>query len=261
MEWQILLENVVNLAQQASDAVLEIYNSTETTKVQMKKDRSPLTAADLQSNRIICEGLQKLKPNWPIISEENKEIPYEERKHYEYYWLVDPVDGTKEFIKRNGQFTVNIALCHGNSPVLGVIVAPVLRETYYALKGSGAWKKTKNQEGRMQTTQSQERIVVVASASHMDSDTSKWISDLSTVESSVEVECIQIGSSLKFMKVADGSAQYYPRFHPCMEWDTAAAHIILKEAGGSIEKIGDEGDTLVYNKMSLLSPYFIAKCF
>ncbi|AEA33040.1 3'(2'),5'-bisphosphate nucleotidase CysQ [Hippea maritima] len=255
-----LLAQVIFTAVKAGGKIMEIYHKDFSVKY--KDDKSPLTEADKLSNEIICDGLKQLTPaprhtptptltRIPILSEENKEIPYDDRKNWDIFWLVDPLDGTKEFIKKNGEFTVNIALIHKDSPVLGVVYAPAINTLYYAAKGLGAYKsvnsETVNSERRMNeilknsvklpVERDDKDLIVVASRSHMNQETQNFIealkeSSLFTNHSSLITT--SIGSSLKICLVAEGKADIYPRLGPTMEWDTAAAHAIVKEAGGEI---------------------------
>ncbi|MCB0663345.1 MAG: 3'(2'),5'-bisphosphate nucleotidase CysQ [Saprospiraceae bacterium] len=249
-----LIQPLLKIAKEAGDAILKIYKNEEDFGVESKDDNSPLTRADKASNQVICDGLEALDPAYPIISEENKAIPYEERKDFEYCWLVDPLDGTKEFIKRNGEFTVNIALLHKNKPVFGVVYAPVLDEMYWAIKGEGAFLK---KEGAIQQltmapfSMQDEGLHVVSSRSHMNEETKAFVEKLKNPE------LVSKGSSLKFLMIAKGEAEVYPRVAPTMEWDTGAAQIVLEEAGGKVLHF-ETGAPLDYNKENLLNPYFIA---
>ena len=196
--------------------------------VEYKDDKSPLTEADTKSNEIICEALEKAYPEIPLLSEENKEVPYEERKDWEYYWCIDPIDGTKEFIKKNGEFTVNIALIHNDTPVLGVVYAPALGDMYKAKKGDGAFKN--DQKLPLEVNETPEKSLrVVASKSHLSEETQAFIDEVA--KSTESIEQVSKGSSLKLVMVAEGSADIYPRFAPTMEWDTAAADAIVRESG------------------------------
>ena len=249
-----IVNNVSSIAVEAGRAIMEIYENTTDLEIQSKADQSPLTIADQKSNEIICDGLDLLNERYPIISEENKEVPYSERCQYESYWLVDPLDGTKEFIKRNGEFTVNIALINQQKPILGVVYAPVLKELYWAVKGEGAYVKTNQGIRRLKAldfSMSDSHLKVVCSRSHLNKSTQSFIDGLNLPD------LVARGSSLKFLILADGAAHVYPRLGPTMEWDTAAAHIILEEAGGQI--IDEQTKApLLYNKENLLNPHFIA---
>jgi 3'(2'), 5'-bisphosphate nucleotidase len=254
MELKDLAKAVTNIALQAGEEILKVYANEADFQVEHKKDDSPLTKADRNANQVICESLEKLAIQYPIISEENKQVPYETRKDYHRYWLVDPLDGTKEFIKRNGEFTVNIALVEDQRVILGVVYAPILEEMYWAVKGEGAYLIQGDQEQRLHANvfnQSDKGLKVVCSRSHLNEATQAIINGLN------EAEKVAKGSSLKFLIMAKGEAHIYPRLGPTMEWDTAAAQIILEEAGGHV--INEETKKpLTYNKENLLNPYFIA---
>ena len=248
-----LAKSVTQIAKNAGAAILEIYNSAD-FGIEKKADASPLTLADKAANDIICAGLNNLEIQFPIVSEESKAIPYETRKDFEYSWLVDPLDGTKEFIKRNGEFTVNIALIHRQQPILGVVYAPVMDEMYWAVKGKGAYLIKNGEESRLKTqrfSMTDERLKVVCSRSHLNAATQAFVDAL------VVPDLVPQGSSLKFLVMAKGLAHVYPRLGPTMEWDTAAAQIVLEEAGGQVI---DENTKkpLQYNKENLLNPYFVA---
>jgi len=245
-----LLINCIELSKKAGESILGIYNFKDFDTV-LKKDLSPLTSADTASHDIIVAGLKKLTPQTPVLSEESQSIPYEIRQQWKEYWLVDPLDGTKEFIKRNGEFTVNIALIRNNEPVLGVVYAPVLGISYFAENGEGAFKK--NKEGVVSKITVQKDISkglkVVASRSHEGTEEASFFEKLGALE------YVRMGSSLKFCLVAEGEAHLYPRFLPTMEWDTAAAQCVAKEAGAEITDL--YGQALQYNKSNLLNPNFI----
>ena len=249
----IELDKVVAIAQEAGDAIMEIYNRD--FQIDYKEDKSPLTEADTKSNEIICDALVKAYPNIPMLSEENKEVPYEERKHWEYYWCIDPIDGTKEFIKKNGEFTVNIALIHKDTPVLGVVYAPVLQEMYKAKQGEGAFKNNKRLPLATNPTP-QKSLSVVASKSHLSKETQDFIDDLA--KGTEQIEQVSKGSSLKLVMVAEGSADIYPRLAPTMEWDTAAADAIVRESGKMTYQF-ENNTPLAYNKENLLNPWFVVK--
>lgn len=250
---QVLLQ----IAKEAGDAIMKIYEQDFT--VEMKKDKSPLTSADKASNDVIVEGLQKHYPEIPIISEETRLLPYSERKDWEYCWVVDPLDGTKEFIKKNGEFTVNIALVHKGESVLGVIYIPVKELMYYAKRGEGSFKVENGETTQIHTTSihTNEAVKVFVSRSHLNEDTQNFVNQLK--EKYSEVELVSAGSSLKFTLIAEGKAHIYPRFAPTMEWDTAAGHVIAEEAGATVTK-QPEGIPLRYNRENLLNPYFLVTC-
>lgn len=245
------LQNIIAIAKDAGNAIMKIYQKD--FSIEYKDDKSPLTEADIKSNEIICNALELLYPNIPILSEENKMVSYEERKNWELFWLIDPIDGTKEFIKKNGEFTVNIALIENNTPILGVVYAPVLDEMYYAQKGNGAFKNGQKLPLFINTSP-KESLSVVASKSHLSKETQLFIDNLDTKS----IEQVSKGSSLKLCMVAEGSADIYPRLAPTMEWDTGAAHAVVLEAGKKVLQFGKEDD-VIYNKEALLNPWFIVK--
>ena len=249
-------QDIVELAKVAGDAIMEIYQKD--FEVEFKADESPLTEADKAAHYIIEAGLQALdevnNTSIPLMSEEGKNIPYDERKDWAYFWMVDPVDGTKEFVKKNGEFTVNIALIHNGVPVLGVVYAPALNQMYWAKKGDGAYKD--GQLLPLKKSAQRDVYKVVASRSHMSDETKSFIDDVKTTK---EKQLVSIGSSLKICLVAEGEADIYPRLGPTMEWDTAAAHAVVLEAGMGLKayKQGQIVDELSYNKTNLLNPFFI----
>ncbi len=252
---KIDLEEIVTVAKDAGDAIMEIYNRD--FQVEYKDDKSPLTEADIKSNEIICNALEKTHPDIPILSEENKEVSYEDRKDWEYYWCIDPIDGTKEFIKKNGEFTVNIALIYKDTPVLGVVYAPALGDMYKAKKGNGAFKN--NQKLPLEVNETPEKsLKVVASKSHLSEETQAFIDELAKTTRSIEQ--VSKGSSLKLVMVAEGSADIYPRLAPTMEWDTAAADAIVRESGKMTYQFDENNSTsVIYNKKNLLNPWFIVR--
>ncbi|MGY8815880.1 MAG: 3'(2'),5'-bisphosphate nucleotidase CysQ [Gammaproteobacteria bacterium] len=246
-----LLDPVLDISRQASRAILEVYNSD--FGVEKKDDDSPLTAADMASHTTICKALSELTPEIPILSEESVSIPYTERKQWELYWLVDPLDGTKEFVKRNGEFTVNIALIYQNQPVLGVVYIPVTDVGYIASQNKGAFKiipgNTKSKIHTRNTTA--DNITVAGSRSHANDLQKRFFQTLGP-----NTEIINRGSSLKFCLIAEGSIDLYPRFGPTSEWDTAAAHCVVREAGGDVTDMNFR--SLTYNTMdSILNPHFL----
>ena len=249
-----LLEIAKNAALAAGTEILKIYETGDFS-IEAKADNSPLTIADKAAHQKIVEFLDKT--GIPILSEEGRDIPYSERSSWEYFWMVDPLDGTKEFIKKNGEFTVNIALIHKNEPTLGVVYPPVLGDVYFATKGGGSFQVTGSRTVRLFTSRKdlqETGVKVVASRSHLSKETEDYINALD------QPEMISKGSSLKFLLVAAGVADVYPRFGPTMEWDTAAAQIIVEEAGGSV-KVTKGDSKLSYNKEDLLNPYFIVLSF
>ncbi len=243
------LDDVRALAKQAGDKILAIYNTE--FSVAEKDDKSPLTAADMASHRAIVAGLEALTPNIPVLSEESAKIAYTERAGWETYWLIDPLDGTKEFIKRNGEFTVNIALIHAGVPVLGVVHVPVSGVTYAACEGRGARKEEPGAGERAIQVRKLGAgpVAVVGSRSHQGDSLKAFLAKLG------EHELVSMGSSLKICLVAEGAADVYPRLGPTSEWDTAAAHCVVKQAGGELTDL--EMRPLRYNtKDSLLNPFF-----
>lgn len=244
---------VVEAAKKAGKAIMQIYLSDD-FEVQLKSDQSPLTKADQKAHQIIAECLLPL--GIPILSEEGKQIDYSERKKWNLFWMVDPLDGTKEFIKRNGEFTVNIALIENNQTVWGLVFAPVLNKLYY-VDANNQVVLVENEKTIVLQKKSialdlhKKGIQVVASRSHLDENTSKMINQFN------EPQLLSMGSSLKFMLLAEGKADIYPRFAPTMEWDTAAAHAILKKLNYQILQENKPVE-LAYNKENLLNPGFIA---
>ena len=260
-----MTEAFILTALEAGKSILEIYNS-EKYHIETKNDKSPLTSADLASNRIINKRLSILQ--LPILSEENKEIPYDERKSWDEFILVDPLDGTKEFIARNGEFTVNISLIRKNLPVFGVIYAPVPDILYWGGEMQGSWKLERASDYldkkdslikaiKLPSESSDfTNFRVVASKSHFNNETKDFIAHLDN--NAKKIQLVSRGSSLKFCMMADGAADIYPRPGPTMEWDTAAGHIIAKAAGCKI-KIWNSDTELTYNKKELLNPGFIVE--
>jgi 3'(2'), 5'-bisphosphate nucleotidase len=246
----INIEDIKTIAQNAGDVIMEIYNKD--FEIYEKADESPLTEADLKSNEIICNSLQELYPNIPIMSEENKQTDYSERSSWEYYWCIDPIDGTKEFIKKNGEFTVNIALIHNNTPVLGVVYAPALNDLYWA-DGEASYKNNDKLPIKTNDTP-KEKLSVVASKSHLSTETQEFIDNLDTKN----IEQVSRGSSLKLCMVAEGVADIYPRLAPTMEWDTAAADAVVRCAGKMTYQF-ESNEPVIYNKEDLLNPWFVVK--
>ncbi len=256
---------VVDIAVAAGKEIMKIYNSSY--EISYKEDNSPLTLADRRSHEVIVEGLQEIS-DFPILSEEGSSIPYEERKNWNTFWLIDPLDGTKEFIKRNGEFTVNLALVEENQPVFGVVYAPAEDVLYYGGINFGAFRISNGREKAIGGS-SPDNLIVVTSKSHMNDKTRAFIDRLKEITGNREIETVAVGSSLKICLVAEGKATLYPRLGPTMEWDTAAAHAVLKGAGGKLipYNLSDRFNTLKelcnkeelrYNKENLLNPFFIA---
>ena len=250
--WWNWLEPVRVLAAEASERILEIYATA--FGVSTKDDDSPLTAADLVAHHAISTGLRRLTPEIPILSEESAAVPFAERAQWRRYWLVDPLDGTKEFIKRNGEFTVNIALIEDHEPVLGVVRVPVSGLCYFASRGRGAFRQEPDQPPQPITVRplcAGEPVRVVGSKTHGGEGLRAFVAALG------EHHLVTIGSSLKFCQVAEGAADVYPRLGLTSEWDTAAAQAIVEAAGGQVVS-AETGKPLRYNtRESLLNPYFV----
>lgn len=247
------LPQIRKIAVAAGDAILTIYHQSESVAVQHKADDSPLTAADLAAHQLIMRELQLLTPDIPVLSEEAADIPWAVRQQWHCYWLVDPLDGTKEFIKRNGEFTVNIALIVAGEPVLGVIHAPVLGKTYSALLGMGAFVADASGERQIHAVAAKpdETVRLVGSKSHYQPEVESYLAQFP------QHELVAVGSSLKFCLVADGSAHIYPRFGPTMLWDTGAGHVIAVAAGATVQY--DEIEGPAYQRENLLNGNFVVR--
>ena len=266
-ELLLIMTDAIDAAFDAGNAILSIYNDPKSYfGIEKKADNSPLTIADKKAHEAICNKLNRT--TFPMLSEEGLIKKYQERKAWNTLWIVDPLDGTKEFIKRNGEFTVNIALVSDGVPIGGVVYVPVLEVMYLGIAGIGAYKwtdvKTRHivdvekwlemaQRLPLKERRDNEPYVVVASRSHMTTETQGYIDELR--RSYADVEMVSRGSSLKLCMVAEGYADEYPRFAPTMEWDTAAGDAVVRAAGGSV--CGLEGEQLSYNKENLLNPWFI----
>ena len=246
-EW---IEPVLQIARDAGTAIMEIY--AQDFAVEHKDDRSPLTAADMAAHHLIVDGLGALSPGVPVLSEESASIDWTVRRQWQRYWLVDPLDGTREFVKKNGEFTVNIALIEAGVPVFGVVFAPALGEMHYGIRGLGAFIC----DGKARLPIATRRpaaspLRVAASRSHLDARTA------AAMERMGEVTPLGMGSSLKFCRMAEARMDVYPRFAPTSEWDTAAGQCVLEAAGGVVLTL--DGKPLAYNtKDSLLNPDFLA---
>lgn len=263
-----ILKTSIQAALSAGKEILSIYNNpNEDFEIERKSDNSPLTKADKASHKVIMKALHETEI--PVLSEEGAKIPYSERKNWKRLWIVDPLDGTKEFIKKNGEFTVNIALVENNTPIAGVIYIPVLETLYWGAVGHGAYKlqgvnidnysdlETSLKKAiKLPLPKEELPYVVVASRSHMSPETAEYIDQLRRMYPMVGMT--SVGSSIKICLVGEGSADIYPRFAPTMEWDTAAGHAIVKAAGKEIYQ-RDEQTLLTYNKENLLNPWFIVK--
>lgn len=245
-----LHEAVLVIAREAGDAIMAIYG--DSFDVTHKADASPLTAADLAAHRVIMEGLKRLTPEWPVLSEEEADIPWSVRADWPSYWLVDPLDGTREFIKRNGEFTVNIALIEQNEPIFGVVHAPVTGELWHAELGRNAYRRRGQVDELLRTrAPATSPLKVAASRSHRDPRTEAVLGRMG------EIQEVSLGSSLKFCRIAEGTLDVYPRFGPTSEWDTAAAQCVLEAAGGAL--LAPDGRAFRYNRReTLLNGDFIA---
>ena len=244
-----MIDPVIALAEKAGQAILQVYSSD--FEVQSKDDESPLTQADLASHHCIVAGLEKLTPGMPVISEESGLPDFEERSRWSRYWLIDPLDGTKEFVNRNGEFTVNIALIDNHRPVFGVVHVPVQNKTYIGCEGYGAERR--DADGQAQSirvaTSSASPVRVVGSRSHRGASLDAYLENLG------ESDMVPMGSSLKFCVIAEGGADLYPRLGPTSEWDTAAAQAVIEQAGGRVVTL--DGKPMKYNtKSDMLNPFF-----
>jgi 3'(2'), 5'-bisphosphate nucleotidase len=267
-ELKHLLLIAINTAFRAGALIMDVYGSDD-FQVNLKSDATPLTLADRKANTEIVESL--IKTRIPVLSEEGRNILYEERKGWEYFWLVDPLDGTKEFIKRNGEFTVNIALVYNGYPIMGVVYVPVLEQLYFGLQKFGSFKVNQF-NGELQGVSGLEELmckapklplpkenktfIIVTSRSHPSKETQEYIDKQKSLHG--EVKTIPRGSSLKICMVAEGQADVYPRFGKTTEWDTAAGQAIAENAGIKVLSLED-GKRLIYNKEDLENPFFIVK--
>jgi 3'(2'), 5'-bisphosphate nucleotidase len=246
-----LLGPVIDIARRAGAAILDVYESGEVAVVN-KADGSKLTQADLRAHHTIVEGLHALTPDWPVLSEESAKIEFSERAHWSRYWLVDPLDGTREFLSRNGEFTVNIALIDGHDPVLGVVYAPARRLLYYGIPGAGAYRAYADEPARpiVVKRHAASPVRIVGSRSHRGDSLDSLLAHLGSYE------LVAVGSSLKLCMVAEGSADLYARLGATSEWDTAAAHAVVLAAGGFVTSTA--GTPLTYNsRPELLNPHFL----
>ena len=243
-----LLPSIIEISEQASEKILEHYQTD--FKIEEKADQTPLTSADMAAHHCIVNALNKLTPELPVLSEEASNISFDERKTWQDYWLVDPLDGTREFIKRNGEFSVNIALISNHQPILGVIYVPVTGVCYYACKGQGSYKKTMDgiEKNKVRKTDPNS-IIVAGSRSYQDDSLDHFLKNIE------DYTIINMGSSIKSCLVAEGKVDIYPRLGPTSEWDTAAAQCIVEEAGGYVTDTSLK--PLCYNtKDVLLNPHF-----
>lgn len=250
-----MIQEIIKIAERAGEKILEIYNKD--FSIEYKDDKSPLTDADKASNTIIVDALKQLTPSIPIISEENKLVDYEVRKNWTKCWVVDPIDGTKEFIKKNGEFTINIALVENGSPILSVLSVPAQNKIYYAETNKGAFLLENNEVKPLQVNQSiTSTLRIVGSRSHQTPELLAYVEEQKSKFS--QVDFVAAGSSLKFCLIAENKADVYPRLGPTMEWDTCAGQLIATEAGAEV-LVWDTKAPLVYNRENLLNPYFIVQ--
>jgi len=259
-----LIEIAIKASIEAGKAIMEIYDTD--FDIEYKHDNSPLTTADSASHNMIMSYLQETK--LPVLSEEGKHLHFEERQAWHLFWLVDPLDGTKEFIKKNGEFTVNIALIDNGIPIAGVIYVPVTDVLYVGIKNEGAFKlkgtddfcdsvaELKKKAVFLPEIKNKDVFKVVASRSHLSTETNAFIENLK--KDHTNIQTVSKGSSLKLCLIAEGAADIYPRYAPTMEWDTGAGHAIVNAAGGKVVLAEDEKTALTYNKKNLLNPWFIA---
>lgn len=252
-----LVSPLTEICRDAGNAILQVYEADEPIEVENKDDDSPVTRADYAAHNVIMKGLQVLTPDWPILSEEGGIPDYETRQTWQRYWLVDPLDGTKEFINRNGEFTVNIALIEAGKPVLGAVFVPVKDVMYVGVEGEGAWRETKgNREAlKVRSLTAGGGLKVVGSRRHGAEALDALLARLQ--DQFKNIELVSMGSSLKICALAEGSADWYPRLALTSEWDTAAAHAVLNAAGGQL--VDENLNELRYNaKEELLNPFFHA---
>lgn len=258
------LKVLESISIKAGDAIMDIYH--QDFEVNFKGDNSPITQADFQSNEIINKGLESAF-DFPILSEENDDIAYPERKNWEYLWVVDPLDGTKEFVNKRREFSVNIALVHKSVPVFGIIYIPVFKQFYYAIKGHGAFKKYKNKTIQIQSQhtvdwsdqkivhENLEHIKIIMSRSHADKD--QDFTEFIKGPSIPHLQTISMGSAVKFCRVAEGKVDAYIRNKPTMEWDTASGQIIVEEAGRKLLRYDSNKLSLTYNRENLVNDSFV----
>jgi 3'(2'), 5'-bisphosphate nucleotidase len=243
-----LLKDLQLLVHQAGEAIMQVYQTAD-FGIETKKDDSPVTKADLDAHYCLIDGLAKLTPNIAIVSEEDPASQIVPQTH-NCYWLIDPLDGTKEFINRNGQFTVNLALIEDNAPSFGFVYTPIDQTLYWGGQHLGAWRLRDNASEPLHTQACQTPMRVVASKSHLNQATRDFIANLG------DTTLVQAGSSLKLLRIAEGEADIYPRLAPTCEWDTAAAQAVLEGAGGKVTQV--DGSAMQYGKANILNPHFVA---
>jgi len=246
-----IIQSVIEITKQAGAVIMDVYKTN--FEIHIKNDKSPVTEADTRANDIITEGLLNIAPDIPVLSEEGRDIPFEERSKWESFWLVDPLDGTKEYIKKNDEFTVNIAYMEHSKPIFGVVYAPALDELYWGSIEKGAFKSVAGDSFNPIRVKSElnDPVQIATSRSHPSPKMDNFLAQFDTFD------LHPMGSSLKICSVADGTVHFYPRLGPTMEWDTAASHALINSAGGELIRYGTNL-TLEYNKEDLLNPEFIA---
>ena len=254
------IDSFIKLIKECNEIVLDIYNSK--FSVMIKSDNTPLTIADQKCNQHICNFLQNNYIEILVVSEENRAISYQDRKKQDFCWLIDPIDGTKEFVKRNGQFTINIGLCRNGVPVFGIVSIPVTGEIYYGVEGIGSFKLVNDKKTELNISKkdlTKKGLNIVASSSHLNEKTQAFI------ELFKQPNIVSTGSSIKLLWVAEGKADIYPRLSLTSEWDTCAAHAVVKYAGGNVVKcleldnnfLNEKNEELKYNKENILNPFFV----
>jgi 3'(2'), 5'-bisphosphate nucleotidase len=247
-----LLPAVIALAREAGHAVMDLYRDGRREEgLRYKADHSPVTPADLAAHRILQGGLLRLRPEWPVLSEESAEVRFSERKCWRHFWLVDPLDGTQEFLHGTGEFTINVALIENGEPVLGVVFAPAMNRLYYGARGAGSFRVCGEE------AQAARVSAVPANAGETRVVVSRRHRSKQETEQAAEAQVLTMGSSLKFCLIAEGTADVYPRSGPTMEWDTAAGQCIVEQAGGTVT--GMDGNRVVYNKAVLSNTGFVAR--
>ena len=258
-----LLKTAIQASIEAGKEILKIY--TTDFDVEYKEDQSPLTLADKNANDVIMSFLEPTAI--PVLSEEGRSIPFEERKDWKELWIVDPLDGTKEFVKKNDEFTVNIALIRNRKPVMGVVYAPVLDELYFGAEETGAFKLENASQkmakinelihisSRLPLTTPRSYYAIVASRSHLTPETTTYIDEIRKEHEKIKI--VSKGSSLKICMIAEGTADVYPRFAPTSEWDTAAGHAVVLASGGRIVQANNPEEEVIYNKENILNPWFV----
>ena len=253
-------EEIFKVIKKAGNEILKVYSGND-FQVETKSDKTPLTIADKKSNKVIINGLMTLFPEIPLLSEETKKIPYYERKKWEYLWLIDPLDGTKEFIKKKGEFSINLALIKDSKPIFGILYLPLLGLFYYAGKGYGTYKIEKNgktislKTEKYHKNDADKNIRVIFSKSHYNQETRDYVERIR--KQYYNTEMISVGSAMKLAYLAERKADIYPRLAPTMEWDIAAGQIIVEEAGGKVIDFLVK-KPLIYNKENLQNPWFVA---